>query len=369
MNYNGTIPDGRHKPVKIALTADLHLTTPAENPERFQTLAAILQECGRKKIQLLIIAGDLFDQDRTSYMDFERAYREHRPQNLRTIIIPGNHDLNLKPGHLACEGLVVYAEPVLQPLNEDGKILFLPYQPQHTMGEAIALFADQLQAERWILVSHGDWTAGTKAPDPYEKGTYMPLTRVDLQTYHPELVFLGHIHLPQSDGQVWYPGSPCPINPGETGLRRFLILDTSSGEVSSETIDSPLVYFRERFVMLPLENGLELLENEIAASIKDWNLPAGWENRLQLLIEVCGTSLSPRVEVQQKVRSAYKGFSFYQDKDPDLDQLTYNPDPDRAEIARRFALWLDDLEWETGSRRPTRSQILEAGLRIIYGVR
>jgi exonuclease SbcD len=352
--------------VKIAITADLHLTAQKKNPERFQALVDILKKCEKNKVQLLIIAGDLFDQNQPGYAEFERLYQAHRPRDLSTVVVPGNHDSQLQPGQLIGDSLAVYAEPLLLPLNDNRKILFLPYQNQQTMGEAIAPFAEQLQGERWILIGHGDWTAGTKDPDPYEKGTYMPLTRIDLQTYQPELVFLGHIHLPQSDSRLWYPGSPCPIDPGEIGLRRFLIFDTSSGQVSSETIDSPLVYFRERFVMLPLENGLELLLKDIATSIKAWGLPAGWENRPLIKIEVCGTSLSPRSEVQQKVRSAFEGFSFYQDKGPELDQLIYNPDPDRAEIARRFVFWLDDLEWKTGAQKPTKSQILEAGLRIIY---
>jgi len=33
----------------------------------------------------------------------------------------------------------------------------------------------------------------------------MPLTRMDLKSYQPELVFLGHIHLPQDGKEVSYP--------------------------------------------------------------------------------------------------------------------------------------------------------------------
>ena len=48
--------------MKIAFTADCHLTTQAKNPERFQALSNIFKQCKDNDIQLLVIAGDLFDK-------------------------------------------------------------------------------------------------------------------------------------------------------------------------------------------------------------------------------------------------------------------------------------------------------------------
>jgi len=354
--------------VKIAITADNHLTTYAKHPQRFQALEDIYLQCGELGVQLLIIAGDLFDQSMASYADFEKLHRQARPKGLKTIIIPGNHDPGLQQEALAGEGLQVCAQPTLRPLNDARQILFLPYQEGQSMGEGIAPFADQLQDQRWILVSHGDWAAGRKTPDPYERGVYMPLTGPDLTRYQPELVFLGHIHLPQEQGKVHYPGSPCPLHIKETGVRRFLILDTAKGEISSQRVNSPLVYFDESFLVIPGLDQLARLENEIQERIAAWNLPQGWEEKVEVRVKVFGSTSSSRSEIQDLVQSCFEPFAYYQDQPPSLDQLVFSLDEDKAEIASQVQDWVAALDWDPGPKEPTKDQILGAALQLIYQV-
>ena len=353
--------------MKIAITADCHLTTQSKNPERFQALANIFEQCAENDVQLLVIAGDLFDKDLPNLAEFEELYRFNRKGDLTTVIIPGNHDQRLSQGALIGENLLVYSEPTLQPLNESRKILFLPYQDHKTMGELIAQFAEKLQGQRWVLVSHGDWTAGRNTPDPYEKGLYLPLTRTDLDTYQPELIFMGHIHLAQQDQNLYYPGSPCPLDISETGLRRFIILDTERGEVTSHLVDSPLLYFNEHFIMLPTENGLDQLLKDIDHKIESWNLPRGWESKVQLRVEISGSSSIDRQRVLNKINKAFSGFSYYKNEEPRLSELVYNLDPDRIEISNQVTTWINDLDWEDAPGLPTKKQILDQALKIIHG--
>lgn len=353
--------------MKIAFTADCHLTTQSKNPDRFQALANIFKQCDENDVQLLVIAGDLFDQDLPNYAEFEDIYHSSRTEDLTSVIIPGNHDQRLSQGALLGESLLVYSEPTLQPLDDSRKILFLPYQDNKTMGELIAPFADELQDQRWILVSHGDWTAGRNTPDPYEKGLYLPLTHTDLETYQPELVFLGHIHLAQQDQNLYYPGSPCPLDISETGLRRFLILDTDRGEVTSHLVDSPLIFFAEQFIMLPSENGLDLLLKEIGHRIETWNLPEGWENKVRFQVDVTGSSGLDRQNILKGIKKAFSGFSYYKDEEPHLAELIYNIDPDRIEISNQVKIWIDDLDWKADPNSPSKMQILDQALKIIHG--
>jgi len=352
--------------MKIAFTADCHLTTQTKNPGRFQALANIFKQCKENDVQLLVIAGDLFDKDLPNYAEFEELYHSNRTGDLTTVIIPGNHDQRLNHGALLGENLLVYSEPTLQPLHDSRKILFLPYQDNKTMGELIAPFADELQEERWILVSHGDWTAGRNTIDPYEKGLYLPLTRTDLESYTPELVFLGHIHLAQQDQNLYYPGSPCPLDISETGTRRFLILDTVRGEITSHLVDSPLVYFDEHFTMIPSENGLDLLVKEIGSRIDTWNLPRDWKKKVQLRVEISGASSFDRKKILTGIKKAFSGFSYYKGKEPQLSELFYNNDPDRVEISNQVKTWIDDLDWETDPNSPSKMQILDQALKIIH---
>ncbi len=353
--------------MKIAFTADNHLTTQSRNPERSQALANILHQCGENQVKLLIIAGDLFDQSMPNYAEFEALYKKQRPPELTTAIIPGNHDEGLNRENIAADGLIIHNEPQLLPLNKTWKILFVPYQKGQTMGSAIAPFAVELTGQRWILIGHGDWSPGVRTPDTYEPGVYMPLTRSDLVLYKPELVFLGHIHLPFDGEKVRYPGSPCPLNVTETGLRRFLILDTDQGKITSHLVGSPLLYFKEKFIMLPREEELSFLKIEMENRIKSWQLPKGWESRVQVRVEVAGFS-SNREKVLKTVQEVFAPYGFYQNAEPILDQLFHKPDPDREQIALDIQNWIEDLEWTESTSVPSKTEILEEALKVIYGV-
>ena len=353
--------------MKIALTADNHLTTQARNPERFQSLANILNKCGESQVKLLIIAGDLFDQSLPNFTEFETLYSKHRPPDLTIAIIPGNHDQDLTQEKIAADGLVIHHEPQLLPLNKSWKILFAPYQNNQTMGGVIAPFVDELRGQRWILIGHGDWSPGVQTPEPYEPGIYMPLTRSDLALYKPELVFLGHIHRPFDEEKVHYPGSPCPLNLTETGLRRFLLLDLKQGKITPKLVDSPLVFYNEHFVMLSRENEIDLLENQMLDRIKSWDLPAGWEKRVQLKVEITGFAAG-RDAVKKKVREVFSPFRLFKDDNLDLSNLFNRPDQDREQIAIEAQDWIKTLEWTDNPSLPSKTEILEEALKVIYGV-
>jgi DNA repair exonuclease SbcCD nuclease subunit len=360
-----TFPGGQI--LKIAITADNHLTTQSRNPERFQSLANILKQCGETQVQLLIIAGDLFDQSMPNYAEFEALYKKYRPPGLTTAIIPGNHDEDLNQNNITADGLIVHNEPQLLPLNNTWNILFVPYQKGQTMGSVIAPFLAELTGQRWILIGHGDWSPGIRTPDTYEPGVYMPLTRPDLALYKPGLVFLGHIHLPFDGEKVHYPGSPCPLNVSETGLRRFLLLDLDQGKITPKLVDSSLLFFNERFIMLSRENELKLLKKQMKDRIKSWELPAGWEKRVQVQVEIAGFAAG-RDSVKKLVKEIFSPFSFTDNGEPDLKNLYHKPDPDREQIALEIQDWIKELEWTESSSAPSKTEILEEALKVIYGV-
>ena len=73
----------------VALTADVHLRTKIDHPERYNALENILEQIEAEGIKILIIAGDLFDKDFRNYADFEKLCKKHPDVQLE--IIPGNH--------------------------------------------------------------------------------------------------------------------------------------------------------------------------------------------------------------------------------------------------------------------------------------
>jgi DNA repair exonuclease SbcCD nuclease subunit len=195
----------------------------------------------------------------------------------------------------------------------------------------------------------------------------MPLTRSDLALYKPGLVFLGHIHLPFDGEKVHYPGSPCPLNVTETGLRRFLLLDLDQGKITPQLVDSSLLFFNERFIMLSRENELELLKIQMKDRIESWELPAGWEKRVQVQVEIAGFAAG-RDSVKKIVKEIFSPFSFTDTGEPDLKNLYHKPDPDREQIALEIQDWIKELDWTESSSAPSKTEILEEALKVIYGV-
>ncbi len=352
------------RPMRIAVTADLHLTTRKEHPERFAALQDILRQCGELGVDLLVIAGDLFDVSQHSFADFERAYKAAHPEGLPVIVIPGNHDLDLRPGALAVEGLEVVAEPSLRLADDDFHLLLVPYRAGTWMGEHLPPFRDQLRPGRWALISHGDWSGGLRGAGSDEPGVYMPLNRGDLAAYQPAVAVLGHIHAPSDGPPVYYPGSPAPLDINETGLRRFLILNSETLAVTAQRVDSPLVYFSETVVMLPVDDEAGYLREQLRARIEAWGLPDGWEDRAVVRLRIVGYSVD-RAALEATAREAMAGFTLY-DGEPDLSSLDLTQDPDRIEIARQARAWIEALGWNREPGEPTKDEILRQALAVIY---
>ncbi len=351
--------------MRIAITADLHLTTQQDHPERFAAIQDILRQCGELAIDRLIIAGDLFDQSQQNYAEFEQAYADARPENLAMTVIPGNHDPQLVGSALAAEGLAVFSEPVVQPAGENFDLLLVPFKDGTSMGEHIPPFQAQLKAGRWGLISHGDWESGLRAPDPNEPGVYMPLTRADLESHNPTLALLGHIHAPSDGPPVYYAGSPCPLDINETGLRRFLILDTETLSVTPQQVDSTQIFFNETLVMLPVEDERAFLQAELEKRILGWSLPEGWEDRVRQRLRIVGYA-ADRPAVEAVAREAMADYAFYDDG-PDLSDLNHAVDTDRIHIAQQVQEWIEELEWPQVDSEPTKADIALEALRVIWG--
>jgi hypothetical protein len=192
----------------------------------------------------------------------------------------------------------------------------------------------------------------------------MPLTNKDLQLFQPSVCLLGHIHRPLEEGRVHYAGSPCPLDVTETGPRRLLIIDTATGNVETERVESPVLYFDETILMLPLSDEPDYLRRQIEAMKSSWQIPPEWLGRLQLRLRLIGYSLD-RSGHEELIRSRLNEIDFYPGS-PDLSGLKLALDPDRNEIAMRTKEAVERME--TAGVRPhlSKQAILEQALMLIY---
>jgi len=351
--------------LKIAFTADVHLAG-SEHPDRLAALEDILVQASERGAEKVVVAGDLFDASRRVYSDFEALCDQPRFECLEIYVIPGNHDWDITPEDFTPARLRVIAEPQLMQLDDTGlDFLFVPYVQDRAMGEEIAPFANKLSANRWILIGHGDWGEALRSPNPYEPGTYMPLTRLDIETYQPAIAFLGHIHKPFDGQKVHYPGSPYPLNISEVGHRRFLILDTHTLAVESSTVNTDVIYFDERFVVVPVQDEEVYLRDKISERLAGWNITDDDKQKVQVRLRVTGYS-SDRSRVARVLEEAFSSFHLYRGEGADLSDLRVSRDVGRESIAERTGVKIGDLDWPARPGEPTYDDILLEALRLIY---
>jgi len=353
--------------MKIAFTADCHLAKKEDHPERYQAFENILGQLVERQIEILVVAGDLFDKGMTNYADFDKICRKKKYQVIQIHILPGNHDPGLEDGNFTAQNVHVISElKFLDFVLDEIPILTIPYRADKTMGECIEPFREQLQARRWILVGHGDYTSGLRIKNPYEQGVYMPLTPQDVDRYQPLHCFLGHIHIPSDLDRVRYPGSPCGMNINETGMRYFLVYDSDLDKIEPVMVDTPVVYFNERLLMLPVEDEKTYIEDQIKSRVEAWGLPPGWEDKVRVRVRVAGYCQDIRA-LEEYIRQGFSEYTFNSDEYPDVSAVHLSEDLERQHIARQVRDRLADLEWPSGEDEPDRDQIMLAALQTIYG--
>ena len=233
------------------------------------------------------------------------------------------------------------------------------------MGEVISSFRSELKPDHWILIGHGDWMAGIREPNPLEPGIYMPLTRTDLISYKPNQVILGHIHKSLDENNLHYPGSPCPMDINETGRRRFLIIDSETGTIQDQIVNSEIIYFNELFYVYPVPDESQYIQEKIASKIESWQLSDEERSNVRVRVRLQGYSSDIR-QLKTTIEKCFEGFQFYDSDGPDLSQVGISDDLDKAEIARQTAQWIRDLNWFSRMHEPQKEQILIEALRAIY---
>ncbi|OGO20729.1 MAG: hypothetical protein A2Z14_01190, partial [Chloroflexi bacterium RBG_16_48_8] len=275
--------------MKIAITADLHLTSKADHPERYNALSNILDQMLEAHVYNLMIAGDLFDTSLKNFSDFEELCTQKKYKDIRFSIIPGNHDAGLSPSSIVAENVRIFEHPTILEVSPEGLCFFMvPYAEEMTMGDCLEAEAETLKERPWIMVGHGDWSEGLRQPNPYEPGVYMPLTNADIQRYQPRRVFLGHIHAPMDGDRVHYAGSPCGLDITEYGKRRFLLYDTEQDKVEERSANTDVIYFDEDFVMLPVEDEKAYITDLIRERIRSWGIAEEERSKVRVRVTVRG---------------------------------------------------------------------------------
>lgn len=350
--------------MKIAFTADVHLKTGQEYPERYNALKDMLDTIVKEDIHIIVIAGDLFDIESQNYAVFDGLCRDKKYADLEFHIIPGNHDSAIGPKYFTAPNINIYNEPQVVSLWDTGPgFFFLPYLAGRSMGEVIAKHKSFLP-DIWILVGHGDYLSGIRDPNNYESGVYMPLGRSDIECSEPARVILGHIHKKMETGKVCYPGSPCGMDINETGARSFIILDSKDLSITEKKVNSDYLYFIENLLALPTSNEFEDIKVKINDFIRAWGLNSGEVTKTRIRLKVKGYT-SDKKKLETVIRQSLADFEFYNNEGADLSEVLLLNDPERISIVERVKTKVQMLGEDFGYGQQKTDLIMEQALGII----
>jgi DNA repair protein SbcD/Mre11 len=349
--------------MRIAVTADVHLRTRGEHSERYNALENIFQQMSTEGMENLLVAGDLFDKDFSSYSEFEELCEKY--SKLQLHIIPGNHDPGISGKSIVGANIHIYTAPTALQFDST-TFLLIPYEEKGEMGEKIAEMEKEIEGKEWILVAHGDYYGGLKELNPLEPGTYMPLSRKDLQRFKPRTVFLGHIHKQLRQDNVHYPGSPYGLDINETGRRRFLVYDTTDGSVVSKDVATDILYFNESFVIVPRDDEVSILQQEMKKRIESWGIDPRDYPKISVRIVARGYATDRRA-ILEALKHGFQRFRYFKDEGPKIDELFTSSDRQLNAIAERTMKLIDELDWHFDSDEPEIEQVKTAALSVIYG--
>jgi len=259
--------------MRILHTSDWHLGKRLfkldRSPEHEQFLNWLLGTLIEEKIDVLLIAGDIFDVPTPPHQSLEVFYNFlHRisvETKTETMIIAGNHDSGLlleAPSKLLSPHRVkVWGKLSQNPEDHWLKVgnvelcaipFFRSYEllPQGE-GDALVALNRYLVKDKTlpqVLMLHH--LAGVFEAAGSEQ--VISLSGVDsipsevLKTF--DYVALGHIHKPQKIGpQSYYSGSPIPLRFSETAKKSVVIIDENNGVLTSQI--KPIPVFRELFIV------------------------------------------------------------------------------------------------------------------------
>jgi exonuclease SbcD len=260
-----------------------------------------------EKIDLLLIAGDIFDVPNPPHQSLELFYKFlHRVSvetNTETLIIAGNHDsgllLDAPKELLRTHRVKVWGKLSENPadhwitLHNKLDVCAIPFFRSfelmpHGEGDAVEALKKYLLREKTrptLLLFHhlaGIYeAAGSEQVVSLSGVDSLPLELLKDFDY----VALGHIHKPQKISEkAYYSGSPIPMRFSETAEKSVMLL-TLTDKISAEKKVIP--------VFRPMHLVKATLEN--------------WKEKLKALPESKG--LTPMVELQLTLKSPQVGIS------------------------------------------------------------
>jgi len=221
--------------LRIIHTSDIHLSF--KKKQCLDALEGILDTAGKKKADLVIIGGDMFDssQEADTLRPKLRKLMSSLPFSI--LVIPGNHDMEAYSSDMNFgDSVQVANKHPFEVLDfKDVRIAAVPYANQAFNELTVPLKESIDEGKLNILVIHCSLDISHLGEDEYgdeKRQAYLPVNSKVLGDIGFDYVFAGHFHTRAVESRLsektlfFYPGSPASVTRKEKGRRSVVFLDT-----------------------------------------------------------------------------------------------------------------------------------------------
>jgi DNA repair protein SbcD/Mre11 len=266
--------------MRLLCSGDLHLgrrssRVPASlaAPSAADVWQRVVRAAEQHAVDAVLLSGDLVDQDNRYFEaigPLERGLATLHAAGIPVIAVTGNHDHDVLPalhrtlpaGHLTLLGVGGRWEHTTLTSSRGERLHVLGWSfPDSTVRQSpLDAPPPPMPADAPIIgVVHGDLDA--------PGSVYAPLARSAFARWPAAAWLLGHVHVPRwHDGAIplLYPGSPQPLDPGETGVHGAWLVEMAPGAAPRAQL-LPLASVLYDTVPVPLETCHDLADARDAA--------------------------------------------------------------------------------------------------------
>lgn len=255
------------KTVRFIHTADLHLDSPflglkhlpsqlfrRIQESTFQALTKIVDAAIEKKVDFIVIVGDLFDgEDRSikAQSQLRNELARLKEHEIAVFITYGNHDhlagnwLQLDmPDHVYTFNDHVEVIPYVTKSGATVHLYGFSYRKRHLFKRKITEYEKKAGADFHIGLLHGQYEGGSELHQPYA-----PFTKNELLEKNMDYWALGHVHkreILHTDPYIVYPGNIQGRHRKEEGKKGcYAVTLNEQGQTTLEWIDTAKVYWKK----------------------------------------------------------------------------------------------------------------------------
>lgn len=293
-------------PIQILCLGDLHLGRhPARVPERLDGPALsprhvwhqTVERAIQSGVDVVVITGDVIDLEHRyfgAYGAFLEGVQRLEREGVPLVCVGGNHDAETLPRMVQDVGsdnvrlLGQNGTWERYDLQKDGDVVLQidgwSFPSEHVAGSPLEGYdLPQAGACPQVGVLHAD-LGGTDV-------RYAPVaTRELIRTSH-DAWLLGHIHAPgvrhERDPLVLYPGSPQPLDPGETGSHGpwlITVKNEADGVIRARQIPLATVRYDRMEIDMGEARDLKDIPPLLNEGVEDFFDREGAEQALQLML-------------------------------------------------------------------------------------